>query len=230
MSNLNGKDKRIVYCILLIGISFILFLFLKLTNESLNYQTWLTVFALTVLLTFVLNLIFLHCRGYRLVSFFTIFVALLYLFHFGQVILYGIFPTYKTSGYNFIAKGGQSVVDALLFSYVIINFIILGGLLVKKRSTSNVRLVSKKNYKLLALIFICISLPLQLYIVVKQLIVSHTEGYNEVLHLGLSGALTQIANFYIIGFVMLLIIYKNNLMKKNVIFVLEVSFLLVSML
>ena len=71
---------------------------------------------------------------------------------------------------------------------------------------------------------------MQLYIVVKQLIVSHTEGYNEVLHLGLSGALTQIANFYIIGFVMLLIIYKNNLMKKNVIFVLEVSFLLVSML
>lgn len=223
------NQKRGMYCIFTIIFALLSYLILRLID--IEYQNWLTAFACIIVLSLCLNVLFLRRRGYKVVSFLIIFVALLYLFHFGQVILYGFFPSYETTGYNFIKKGTQSVINALLFSYLVINFIVAGSILVNKpKDNKSVRLLKRKQYKFIALFFICVSFPMQLYIVIKSIIASQALGYGESLHLGFSGAYSQIANFYIVGFVMLLILNKNNHKRKNFIFLLEICFLLFTML
>lgn len=212
---------NIVLTSLLFALFYILGNGQQLTNNLLG-------FAIVVCLSFIINLITLNEKRYRIRSFVVIFVFLLYLFNFGQVIVFGFFPNYVPRGSNFIEIGKGTVENALIYSYFIVN-VIVSGILFVPRMKRKLKAIKRNTFEIIMFAFLFISLPMEIYYVLRLLIISRSLGYDATLHNDFGGWFVQIASFYIVGFAMLLR-YIRNKRLAFIVYFLEMLFLLVGML
>lgn len=226
-NSISIKYNRV--CIISCLLIFYSLLYLILTTFNGTYNNWITLFAVIISFNAIINVFVLRKVKYKIISFFVVFLLVLYLFNFGQVFLYGFFPDYKTTKINYLFPESDSIKKALLFCYWIINLYVLGGIYVKK-ANKQIRTVSRRKYNKITLIFMIVFFPLQLFYIYRLMTLSSSLGYDEALHNGFSGVFVQLASLYLIGFSMLLYGTKHNKKINTIVYILEMFFIVFSML
>ncbi len=188
-------------------------------------------------------LLFSYClykiTGY-LISFATVFVWILYLFHFGQVILLGLFPTAAselTIVLNYFSF------DDCSYGLRILNIgfvcICLGMLLSSKKCTQSVHNTNDitvdnlfKRYKNKAMAVFFITFPIKFYIDIRCVLLTLTAGFDYSKHwyYSISDFIVTFGNISQACLGVLLIIYKSNPKKQFRIFVLSLAYFVLIML
>lgn len=203
---------------------FITFICLLIIVYSQNSQEWLSNLAIIVVIHMIFTFFILKKVQGSIVSLSSLFIIFSYLFHFGQVILIGLFKNYRFVGKNMIFLYSETIYTQTLTNvFLIMSFVILGIILGTKKIDTNSKLginEEKDRYSLsvskdLGKIILLLTFPLKLYIDTNKLYLSVKYGYGDVLDFGISNMLVTFANFYIIGFIMLIFAYKKNVKKQN---------------
>lgn len=190
--------------------------------SSLNYtfENWVVSSAGLILLKLLVTLVYFRKNNINFFSFTNFFIVLLYLFHYGQMLVSGIFKRKDFSTVtNWIFMTPQALVyNGIIFSLIITFFIEIGIILSvskkQKVDRKESKLVSNKVYKIVGWFFIIISFPIELSTTLQQIRVSLQSGYlasiNEV---GVPGIVGLIGSLFYIGTIMLILVYLKEQRK-----------------
>ena len=156
-------------------------IFEYLLIDSMDISTnSLTAFSVLLVINLILQFVTLYKRKIVLYSFFPVFIFFYYIFHFGQVVLLGIFPEYEYNYLNYITSymtDSSLLKETLLLCLMSINFFFIGGLVFKpvkhleygNEYTINVNKIGKKLFVIL--------LPFRLLIDIINIGASLVGGY-----------------------------------------------------
>jgi hypothetical protein len=230
------KNQRFVlisYLIYLGIISLLLF-----SYSSLDYNAWIKFFSYIAISHVFVTFICFRASRIPLFSVSTFFVGLSYLFHLGQVLLKGVT---KKNNYNFDVSTilpEDTYKKAVLFSLFIISCVAIGILLstlVKRKNLNEVAITIHEGLqdKILALagwVIVFFTFPLEVYYSYKKIIVSMQSGYVAALNVQSSGILSIFAQFHLLGFALLIMVYSRRPYKANMIFLFYTIYSVITML
>lgn len=211
-----------IYMIYLLTI-IILFFFI----DSIEFTQWLRVVGGIIVTHILLSYFCFYYSEIKVFSLVGIFVALSYLFHFGQLIIWFINPNYVFTRLNLYQIVDHSILKrTVVFSLAAVSAVNIGIICTSfcLNYTKNKIVLTKSQltkFSNIGWIIIGITFPLKLYIDLKILIASMNDGYLSSFKHATNGVITQIAEFYIIGLVLLMIGYSYN--KKKVICIFGIS-------
>ena len=203
-------------------------------NSRVGYDYWLYELSIVVIINIMFTLFAFTTLRIRVISLSSFFILFSYLFHFGQVIIHGLFPDYAFTIIDAVGRYSKSVVDGLMFSLNIINLVTLFVMIssnskknlckeVLTRHEVNYRRLRKLGYAVLAITF-----PVQLYCVVMQIVLS--RKYYYATEESINGMLFQIGILSIIGFVLLVFGYSNDKKKETVTIILSCAWYVFTMI
>lgn len=227
--------KNYIFILLLNVLLLVIFNVILRVNYNDEYTKWIEVFTIIIVLSMILTIVSFFKTKTSIISFSSIFIMLSYVFHLGQVLLYGLVPGYNYSIGNYIISGNNYIKETLLFSFNIIQLLVLFILLFTNLNLSVYKKKIRKQYsnndiKKIGILICLITIPMRTIYNYKAFIVATTAGYVESLNLGFSGVYIQLSLFYIIGFVAILMAYSSNKKIARKIFIIELLYQLFSML
>lgn len=187
-------------------------------------------FGIVAVMHFAITVFLIKSHGFFSLS--KIFVLLLYLFNFGQVILYGILdPNYRYV--NSITQYPKEIyTKALMLAFMCISFTAV-GIITNVDSQENIdysnnNLDELNNYKSnlsksIGIVILVISLPFQAYISFSNIMASKVVGYTNAFN---GGFIFSIGSLAVIGFAMMIVSSR----RYNFLFIIAACFYLVSMI
>ena len=205
--------------------------------KSESYDYWLSIFCAFLTITLIKDFFVLHNNNHKTLSISMIFIIFSYLFHFGQVYINVFASNYLWIDSNFLKVRSFDITeDALLFSYTIIELVMIGMLLVNKKSMSRIlessikfETLKIKQLKIMGWIICILTIPMKLYYTWVAANMVRLRGYGE-LDIGFSGIYIQFSNFLVLGFVLLLLSYSSQKLYAKLIFISEMLILCILML
>lgn len=172
-------------------------------------------------------------------SFFFLFICLLYMFHFGQVYCTAVLdedPSAVTNMLRTVITNAECAKRLFCIMLGTINSFFVGGIVQSSRNDSIVDVYYDEhddyedlNCLKLGIVLFVVSMPLRLYIDIRQLIAAFTGGYYGAIEISVSGVVSCIAGFWYIAVPLIALSIKND--SKRKIFVLfSIGYMLISML
>lgn len=213
-------------------------LFILLTHaNTVNFQNWQTIAGFYIIIQVLLTVCCFYIIDLGMLSFSAIMVWLLYVFHFGQIIIKFFSRNYQFSADMSLAVSRGAYIFSINYSFLIISITAFGIILIKlfenkELETFNIRPLSDQtleNYYIVGLRIVVLTFPIEAYTLIQRLIISWSSGYLSIYSIGTSGILNQIGTFSIIGFIMMLIGCQNKKNKANLIFFSYTLFYIISM-
>lgn len=199
-----------------------------------------------VLIHLMMAVLFVGKNSGKLLSMSSIFVAFLYLFHCGQVMLYSFVPGYRFTKLDLMETvGNEKFWKSTAVSVVIITFIVIGIIFYEggeKRKivqTGFLEWFYKKgedydryrtNFKLAGWFIVLTTFPIHLTISYKQFMAATLEDYWAVFDVQISGVAYTYSQFFLIGITLLMIAYKNSKVKLVMVYTITVIYFIWSML
>lgn len=202
--------------------------------DNLAYEDWLFTMGWFTIFHCLITMVCLYKAKIKLFSLSGFFIALTYLFHFGQIVIRAF-----TSNYHFPIVDYAMWLDSawfaktVIFSLFTISFVTLGVLLTTYIKFDKQVVISRetsKDYEKIGWLILLITLPLRIFIDVNGIITSLREGYLAVLDMNISGVVHQLASFYIIGIFYLLAAFKNDSKKANILLISTLVYNAITML
>lgn len=198
-----------------------------------EYKLWLTMISIAVIINVVVTLYIFRRLNIKIVSMSTFFIILSYVFHFGQVIIHGLFSNYSFTLVDAVGSYSKSSIDCLLFSLNIVSIITLFVIMFsedKKNNSCSFDQTDVSPYAIRRIGYIALlfTFPVQAYVCIKQYFMSRIYIYGT--GQDLNGTLFQIGILSIIGFVFLLFGYSNDKKKIRIVFVLSAIWYIATMI
>lgn len=212
-------------------LSFILSLLILFFPSIIKYDQYLFFSAIIITFYAAFTIVYLTIKiKMKLFTVLCFFLIFLLMFNYGNLFVNFINSDYDYSVFDFLHYyHDESNIKAIQYSYITINFIILGLCLFHKNNINLIKKinnskflgiknklnVNKKYLRIYSILIILISLPIELYINLNKLYIGFTQGYIATYDFNISGILIQISKFYIIGFILLAISYFNESKRKS---------------
>ncbi|MDN5372932.1 MAG: hypothetical protein PWR19_1978 [Carnobacterium sp.] len=233
---LNIRVKPFFISLVYFTLNIVLYILLTQMN-TINYQNWQILAGFYAVLHVLITVICFYIVNLGMLSFSAIMVWLLYVFHFGQIIIKFLFRDYQFTADMSLAVTKNAYISAIEYSFLIIFVTAFGIILVKlfenrQPENLNVRTMTDQtieNYYIIGLRIVVLTFPIEAYTLIQRLIVSMSSGYLSIYNIGTSGILSQIGTFSVIGFIMMLIGCQNKKAKANFIFFSFTIFYIISM-
>ncbi len=178
-------------------------LFEYLWLDSLNAQNIsFTTISWVVTFNLVAQILTIYVKKEPVISFFTAFILFYYVFHFGQVVLLGLFPKYEYDYLNYITSymtNDEVLLETLKLCIISVNLFFAGGMILKTLPLPKV--ISNKctvNQKKVGKTLFYILLPFRLGVDVLQVGVALVGGYhaaNQLMNM-IPGYLATLANMW----------------------------------
>ena len=205
-----------------------------------DYSLVLVSVAWVGILNIVLQIMIWKFTEQSLLSPFMVFIYCSYIFHFGQIIMTGIFPNVEFSYLNYITVYMSNHTVSIKTMKVVvncINLIYLGGLFGSGSISSKDRtemssfdIESSKNEMLrISKILLIVSFPLRLFIDLQTLAAAVVGGYYAAIAVNYSGVVDCIAGFWYSA-VILYYLGLDDRKKKRRFLIFVVAYLLIVML
>lgn len=206
LSNIKISKQDILFLIF----NLIMFVCLIILKESTFIINMIGIFSI---IQMIISFFYLNNKNISLFSVSGFFIFFTYIFHFGHTYIYILDSNYTYNISNILQNDYNNAINALVFIFITIPFVIFGiGLTsyyVSKKKSYYVPL-KKNTYLLMSILIIIICFPIRLYIDINKIILFFQEGYNLSRTFQLNGILNQFASFYFVGFILLIIIFKNK--------------------
>lgn len=205
-----------------------------------DYSSVLVSVAWLGIVNIVLQILIWKSTDQGILSPFMVFIYCSYIFHFGQIIMTGIFPNVEFSYLNYITVYMSNHAVSIKTMKVVINcinMIYLGGLFgsglissqdIAEMSSSDIE-SSKSEMLRIAKILLIVSFPLRLFIDLQTLAAAVVGGYYAAIAVSYSGIVDCIAGFWYSA-VILYYLGLDDRKKKRRFLVFVVAYLLVVML
>lgn len=191
--------------------------------------------SIVILTNLVFQIICWKTLGHRLISFYFSFIVIYYLFHFGQIFITGLFPTYQLDYLNYVTTymNNQFLGKTINLCITVINCFYLGGLLVSSNNKKNSYL-SNYTYRDVAKKLFFFLLPLRIVVDLVLMMVAMYLGYYGVLAVNekIPGIIAVLAGMWyaIIPLYYLSLKNSNNNKKCNMYCILVLLYLCATML
>lgn len=230
------KNTRYIFLLLLEILKIICNVLLLKMGEGLWTNDWLFFVSIIIVLNILIDLYVLRLCKIKILSMTGIFISFTYLFHFGQVILNGIFKNHEYKYANMLKLYNFSYVKkSVPFMIITLSAVLIGVVIssygkIKTEDSGPVQTIDLSFVRTLGWIILIITFPLKIKYDIDALVTSSISGYNDTLHMSYSGIYIQISLFYIIGFILLLIGYKDCKNKAKMILTLELIYLCLTMI
>lgn len=235
MTNIGFNSTKISYSLEygIFGIISIIISFLVM--DIVKNEEHYIIITLLILTELLLFLFFSYKSIDSIINFSTLFVLCLFLFNFGQVVLLGFFPNLEN--YTIVLRyfTVETCYRALCYmncAFVAVCFGILFcyGSTLKKRGVKKELSYEEyeKSIKKYALVIIAVTFPLKAFVDFTFLFKSLSGGFDNA-KLWLNSVpdfLVTIANFSIVGFGLLILVYKKNRRKQLIILLAIMSYFL----
>lgn len=179
----------------------------------------LAIVSMIVMINIFFQIIIIKKCEFGIVSFFTAFIVMLYLFHFGQVICVAfdlnsadsvVLKQYMTNR--------TAVMSTLKICINCINAVFIGGLFANNRinNTENyIDIGAENNIKHFGSVLFWISLPFRLFIDISHIIVGYSGGYLAAYSsVSVSGVIGCIASFWYVSLPLLYLAIEEEKKKK----------------
>lgn len=198
-----------------------------------NYIIWQEFEGFYVLFHMMVSLFILYIMNTKLFSLSGFFLIFSYIFHFGQIIIKAISPNYQFLILDYSQNLDEKIYKSTIeLSLAIITMVVIGMIITSRKTTMRTHQIEGNNdamYKKMGWIILIVSLPLRLMIDINAIILSSHKGYLAVFNMGYSGIIYQFAYFYIIGIVLLIIVYRGTPKKATMIFLIACIYNVISM-
>lgn len=225
-----NKRKLIVFLIYVIMIPQVFLL----KGESLNY-TNLSLISLFELIVFLIGQWGITKKFF---NYSMIFIVLLYVFHFGQVILLGLFPELSVNEQITLKYfTDQSCLNGLKILNIAFYFMCIGIIFslkpqIIKNNLMKINVEEEKYLYEKSLIMIILTFPVKLIIDSIFFITSMKMGLSSGLYLlnSIPNFIVTFGNLSVVGFCMILISLQSKPKKQKIVFLLIVSYFILLML
>lgn len=209
-------------------------------NRVHDYNLVLQVVAWLALINLCSQLVLWKVTRQSLMAPFMVFMYCTYIFHFGQVIMTGLFPNVEFSYLNYITVYmTDHIISVKTMKIVVIclDMIFLGGVIgsginqrqaIYKAELKYER-IEKKELLQVAKMLLIISLPFRLFIDVQALIAAVIGGYYGAIAVQYSGIADCIAGFWYPA-VILYYLGLDDLRKKREFLIAIISYMVIVML
>jgi hypothetical protein len=233
------NNVSILLCAFIISVSCIL--------SRITDFTWLPTMAIMSTLLMIDMLFFSYLKTKNILSIRSIFLFLSFLFHMGYTWIFLFNSNFSFAGLDFTRMfSAGTVYEAYVFSLLSIIGVYLGIQLGDCRSRIRIRpkhtrhlggLVKhkilslswkEKSYLNLGIVILLLSLPLRLYIDLSRISIGASQGYLQALNFNINGYLALLADFSIIGIVLIIIYYRNQTYKALLVLLISISYYLMS--
>lgn len=228
-----------LYKLLLLSITLILNITILFIASEMFENHWLTKMAILSIFQLIINIYSLYKLGERLFSLSVLFLLFSFVFHFGNIVVYGLNLENKITS-NFASLVSNNYFrDAVEFALFVQSFIAFGMLLVfffnkKNMGISNLAKGDDEKYlsiiRTLGKILVLIGIGPTLYIDIGKLMLFFSSGYVSTYSLYQNGLLIILARLFKIGVFLLIIGNKNKRNIATTILVIMVSYQLLAML
>ncbi len=230
-TRINAKSAIGIWITLsLFALSNFLLLLINYTESSL----WISLFAIITIIALIENSIVLIYSGYSIFSIALAFIALSYLFSFGQVYINAWLPNHKFITSNFLWPMNDIMRKALVFSYNVIQLVVIGMMLTREEKNVLVDSIKSKdahiNIRKLAIIICIITVPMRLYYIYRLIVQTRLNTYKLAVVENFSGVFIQLSYFCLIGYILLMLSFDRNIIKARMVLVLSVLLLGAEML
>lgn len=202
-----------------------------------NYHEWMQLLAVVIVLLYIYDIFIMSIEKIKILSLVFFFITLSYVFHFGQVFLNAFFTDYTYISSNYLTIYTKELTkEALLFSLNIIQIVNSGVIIFnnnksyEKRKLLHFNNISPRQMKFMGWIICLLTVPFKVIYTLTAITIVQNESYLESAVAGYSGVFIQIGNFCIIGFVLLLLSYSNNIKRATIILCGELVFFLWTMM
>lgn len=214
---------------------FIAILFYVFLLATVSWSNWLNIYALTLLCIIILGIFLIYKNsGIKLWSFKFLFLIFIIIFHFAQLFLYAIDYDFETMTNFLLYFSVDTVIKTLLFSYLVIVFLMVGMMLPKRHTSysNKVTGIQSNNKDILQTIawsFIIFFFPFNIYSSFKAIHHTLTAGYSTINIVEFS-ALSDLGYLSYTGFSLLLLTYPAKSTKFKVLLTLLLVFLGINMI
>lgn len=231
------KIKVISFFVLISAICNASFVYVNITYD---YDNWIRIIPIIV---FIQMLLCLYCFRLVRVPLFSLsfmFIFLSYLFHFGEVIAFGVF-NYSGVANHILLYPTTIYKNAIYSCFIIINCIALGIMLssnhvskddhneLKDKQLDITHNLKTRNSWILGLIILFLTFPLRLYIDIGNVLTGMREGYLSTYDKMMPGVIYSFSELYIIGLSLLLLSTRHQVKKQKAIFIVMVLYLILTM-
>ena len=227
----NTRKPVLIIFYLLFSIFLVL---IVLSIRNINYNIWIRWFCIIILIQFVFQYLIFRQFDFNFISLSGFFLVFSYLFHFGQILIAGLFPTYQLQHFNYIkVLNPDTIQRAAMFSLFVIIMVEFGMLIFMRKGKTNYVYNCKKSdmdkCKSIGWMLVVITFPIYLYLDVDKLIMSANYGYLATYKRGIPGVFSAIGFLSFSGFGLLILGYSKEKKKSLILFVLVVIYLILSM-
>lgn len=219
-----------------------LFCMVLFVARKLEYQLFLRVAAIIVIVYFFLTILYFYrIKQEKIISLHFLFLLFIFVFNFGNIVINLFSPNHIYRTYDFLHHySSLAITNAIIYSFFFVCLIAIGYLIgfscTEKRKDRRIILkktiIDQSNNALLlfACIILIFSMPVELYISINKFIIGITQGYMATYEFNVSGILVQISQFHIIGLIMLALAFKDNNKIVNLIYFVTILYECIIML
>lgn len=216
MAGINSKSVLITSVYTLISV--ILYLCLNFIDGN-GYQTSMRILGFVVIVQMILTFVAFWNMKIEVLSLSGSFVWLNYLFHLSQPIIKTISPNYEfafdVSKYIF----STTFMESLKYSYLMIILVSSGILFFKCFEKERVykqymySTISDDNLFKIGSIIFSVTFPIEMFIQINRIIVARNNGYLATFDVEVSGMVSLLATFSLIGMIMMLLGSKQHIFR-----------------
>lgn len=212
---------------------------LMMILANLNYKDYIFAVGIFSIIHFFIS--FSYCtKRFGLISVITFFIILIYLFNFGNFIINLFDTNYIYSSYNFLYNFEYNInIYASLYVFLFLSFLLLGIEIFYEKLKNKLctiktksKITESSNNTLLlifSILIIITTFPIELYLTINRINIMFSEGYLATYNVSINGYLYVISQLYIVGFMMLILTFKNDKKKCYPIIFFIILYLIISM-
>ncbi|MED3662286.1 O-antigen polysaccharide polymerase Wzy [Ureibacillus terrenus] len=233
--NIYFKTNKLIALILYL----VLGIFISYVSYYQNVPNSVLILSIIIILHFILSILILEITNSKIFSLSGIFVILSYLFHFGQIILIGLFPKYKFQQFFILDYVNfYQLQQATVYQLHIITAVVTGIVLATIKKNNKIRKkTSKLNFKESRIttitagwVILTICFPIRLMTDLSKIRASFSGNYFDTFRTGESGVIGFLGYFAFIGIALLIMGYSINKKRMStIIFILSISYLIFTM-
>jgi len=207
--------------------------------NTLGVNQWLANISYVIISNFILQIFFAKILKIKLFSISVLFVVLLYLFHFGQLLVAGLFPLYQSYTFDYISILDLNYLKETTFICIFFIDMFFLGIVISNKNNKYMILEINSEYEKQQLsvirkigwIMFVFSFPIEVCIDFVKLLGALSGGYSAAIDStsSIPGVVGALGNFMFTAIGILLIGYKNNTTKAKNILYLVVAYCLIMM-
>lgn len=231
-------DKKNLFITALYALLSLLLILAAYLSITLQYQASIERIGIIIIIQMLLNLIAFRQMEISPLSLSGLFVWLNYLFHLTQPVVKVIAPNYDLVFDVSVYVPEDVYFESLHYSLLIILCIVIGVMLYRSiefrqpnKEPRNFKLsnITQTNLIIMGCIILAVTFPVEAYIQVSRVLLALDQGYIATLQDGVGGITAFLANFSIVGVIMLILGSKVNQRRGTIVFLLYTAFYLMTM-